>query len=76
MSMRGFDPRPREGATGKSSIEAAKGPGFDPRPREGATHMLDTALALFGVSIHAPVKGRQHGIKVETDTDLFRSTPP
>ena len=41
---------------------------FDPRPREGATQLFVERRIGFGVSIHAPAKGRR--------LSRFRSTPP
>ena len=62
MAVKGFNPRPREGATLRRPRTQSQTPGFNPRPREGAT--IDTHFRRLdmNVSIHAPVKGRQYSI--------------
>ena len=35
---------------------------FNPRPREGATLVKLLHIVVDDVSIHAPVKGRRHGV--------------
>ena len=54
-----FNPRPREGTTGRSTRRPASRRCFNPRPREGATVKTAKTLDELHVSIRAPVKGRQ-----------------
>ncbi len=54
-----FNPRPREGATGRLWPRYRYTSCFNPRPREGATVGSDDRRpVLLVVSIRAPVRGR------------------
>ena len=72
---RGFNPRPREGATsGCDEIRSSQG--FNPRPREGATRPTRRRYARDLVSIHAPAKGRPSNGVTPLRRLRFQSTPP
>ena len=55
---RGFDPRPRVGATGSAARGTTMARCFDPRPRVGATCGFRKLWWDVRVSIHAPAWGR------------------
>ena len=77
LTLTGFNPRPREGATTIEGMHHVGLASFNPRPREGATHAAGTVHVGFDVSIHAPVKGRQHHqLEKKTGFHRFQSTPP
>ena len=58
LNIASFNPRPREGATGRGRPQTRPPERFNPRPREGATGWWSDLGGNYGVSIHAPVKGR------------------
>ena len=73
---RGFNPRPREGATPANPGSPAPPFCFNPRPREGATIRAMAVADLFCVSIHAPARGRPFDGSTTTLLITFQSTPP
>ncbi len=75
-AAKGFNPRPREGAT--ISVKTAR-PGRRVSihaPVKGRQAVDLAAPKTGGVSIHAPVKGRQQAVADFCGVSLFQSTPP
>ena len=73
---RGFNPRPREGATRGNDQPQRHLVRFNPRPREGATLVDLEQVKGAGVSIRAPVRGRHDLTAIPTVSAVFQSAPP
>ena len=74
-----FQPtRPLRGATPSRSSWTARAARFQPtRPLRGATAAHALGLALFEISTHAPLAGRDNGKAYDWgDVDLFQPTRP
>ena len=49
---------------------------FNPRPLAGATDVAIDVVVFNGISIHAPLRGRQRPMAIGRSTRRFQSTPP
>ena len=72
----GFQSTPPYGGDATAAAARPCSADFNPRPHTGATWGEISQMVLYGISIHAPIRGRRLRAKTNKARAPFQSTPP